>query len=102
MAIYTVKSLNKIDYGATGVDEILQNVAFIMGTFKNSCPLQRELGWIPAIDEPIDQAESTDEAAVLEAIEEFEPRAEVLEITTLTNEEGKSEIVVKVGVVENG
>ena len=35
---HQVTATSNIDFNATGVDEILQNVAFILSTFVISCP----------------------------------------------------------------
>ncbi|MEX3625827.1 GPW/gp25 family protein [Viridibacillus arvi] len=99
MEIYTVNKINEIDYGATGIAEILQNVAFILSTYKYSCPLDREFGWEPSLDNPIDQAEAENTAAIIEAIEEYEPRATIVEIIVESDKlEGHQNITVRVGV----
>lgn len=101
MEIYTVNPISTIDYGATGTAEILQNVAFILSTFKYSCPLDRAFGWEPVIDSPIDQAEAENTAAIIDAIEEYEPRAIIVEIVVKSNElEGRQNITLKVGVID--
>lgn len=78
--MYTVSPLQHINFEATGVEAILQNVAFIIATFKNTCPLDREFGNVPPIDAPITAAQSLHAAQLVEAIQSFEPRAEVVEI----------------------
>lgn len=100
MQIYEVKPLHKgIDYGVTGIEEVLQNVAFILATTVFECPLDREFGWEPAIDSPIDQAEAENVENILDAIEAYEPRAIVTEITAEPNQlDGNIKLFVKVGV----
>lgn len=82
--MYVVEPMQNIDFGATGVDEILQNVAFIMATAMMSCPLDREFGWdMTVIDTPINVAKARITAKLTEAINKFEPRAliESIEVT---------------------
>lgn len=82
--MYTVEPMVNIDFGATGIDEILQNVAFIMATAMMSCPLDREFGWdMTVIDAPIHIAKARLTANITEAIHKFEPRAliESIEVT---------------------
>lgn len=60
------------------IEEVLQNVAMILSTTKNTAPLARDVG-LPArfVDKPIPVAEAILIAEVLDAIEKHEPRAEV-------------------------
>ncbi|MEA0565299.1 GPW/gp25 family protein [Lysinibacillus irui] len=67
--------MKNIKFGATGVEEILQNVAFILSTAILSCPLDREFGWNMGIDEPIQLRKARIIHDVTEAIGNFEPRA---------------------------
>lgn len=71
-------NLNETDETA----EILRNVAVILGTEKGSVPLYRDFG-IPntAIDRPIQIAKTLLYAPVREAVELYEPRAEVSDVT---------------------
>jgi uncharacterized protein len=79
--VYVVSLLDSIDYGATGVDTIIQNVRFILSTVWNSCVLNRSLGWVQDIkDGPIDFVKSQLAARIVEAIESKEPRAQVKEV----------------------
>lgn len=74
--MYDVEPMENINFGATGVEEILQNVAFIMSTAMMSCPLDREFGWdMTVIDTPINIAKARITAKLTEAINKFEPRA---------------------------
>lgn len=77
MAEYEVTPLTTIDFGATGVKEILQNVAFILSTPLMSCPLDREFGWGMSIDEPINLVKARYTYQITEAIKKFEPRANI-------------------------
>lgn len=78
--IYSVNPMQNINFGATGVDEVLQNVAFVLSTFKSSCPLDREFGYVPPLDMPINVASPLSASRISEAINFFEPRATVVEI----------------------
>ncbi|SPT95550.1 GPW/gp25 family protein (plasmid) [Lysinibacillus capsici] len=73
--MYEVEPMKNIKFGATGVEEILQNVAFILATPIMSCPLDREFGWDTGIDEPIQIRKAKIVHDVTEAIGNFEPRA---------------------------
>lgn len=44
---YEIKPLKEVNFGATGVEEVLQNIAFILATVVNSCPMDRSFGWKP-------------------------------------------------------
>lgn len=99
---YEVSSLETIDFGAKGVNAILQNVAFILSTFKYSCPLDREFGWIPDIDSPINLAKATNAARILEAIQDNEPSVIVDEIITEGNAlDGNLKLIVRVRIDES-
>lgn len=82
--LYEVEPMKSINFGATGVEEILQNVAFILSTAIMSCPLDREFGWNEAIiDSPINIAKVRIVAECTEAVKKFEPRAQIeyIEVT---------------------
>ena len=70
-----------IDFGASGVSEILQNVRTIMTTPKGSVPLRR--GWFvdySLLDQPLEVAKARLRAEIYEAVRQYEPRVEVTEI----------------------
>lgn len=101
--MYDVEPMKNIDFGATGVDEVLQNVAFIMATEIMSCPLDREMGWdMTVIDKPVDIAKARITANLTEAIHKFEPRA-VIEAIEVTGDSliGSLKPKVKVSVNES-
>lgn len=67
---------------ATREEEILQNIAVILSTPKFSVPLDRGLGLAQRfIDKPIQAAQPILVSEVLDAIEAYEPRVEILEVT---------------------
>lgn len=67
---------------ADPVASVLQNVAIILATRQGSVPLYRGFG-LPQkfLDKPIPVAKPMLYAEVKEAVEEYEPRAEVISIT---------------------
>ncbi|MBY0088399.1 GPW/gp25 family protein [Brevibacillus brevis] len=89
----------KIDYGATGIKAILQNISFILSTVVFSCPLDRAFAWSPDVDAPLPIAQAQTRAKIMEAIRTYEPRAEVTRITFQGNElEGQLKPIVKVRI----
>lgn len=69
--------------------EIRRNVAFILSTYKFSCPMSRNFGLAATfIDKPNRQAESIARDEIEQAIKEYEPRAEIDEVT-FTYDNGK-------------
>lgn len=100
MKLYVVEPLKNINFGATGVDEVLQNVAFILATSLMSCPLDREFGWDSNIDKPIDIAKLMVMAQITEAITNFEPRAEIVSIE-VSSDAMKGKLIPKVKVKIN-
>ncbi len=63
------------------VKSVLQNIALILSTRKGSVPMYRDFGVdMSFVDKPIPAAEVLMRAAVAEAIEEFEPRAKLLNV----------------------
>lgn len=94
---------DQIDFGATGVAEILQNVRMILATPEFSCPLDRNFAWNQDIlDAPINIAKAKSTARITDAIRKYEPRAQVLSVSF--NGDGMSGIlkpVVRVGVADD-
>lgn len=75
--------------------EIRRNVAFILSTYKFSCPMARDFGLeAKFIDKPNRQAESIARDEIEQAVKTYEPRAEIDEIS-FTYENGKMYPVVK-------
>ncbi len=71
-----------INFGARGVEEVLQNVRTYLCTTRFSVVLDRTLG-IDArvIDRPINKAKAIISADILGGLPRHEPRAKVLSIT---------------------
>lgn len=64
------------------VEEVLQNVAVIMSSPKFSVPLDRGLGLAQRfIDKPIQTAQPILISEVIEAVQEYEPRAQIDNVT---------------------
>lgn len=72
-----------IKLSTTGtVESVLQNIAIILSTRQQSVPLYRRFGMpMKFIDKPMSVAKVMAYAEVKEAIEAFEPRAEVVSVT---------------------
>ena len=62
--------------------EIRRNVAFLLSTYKYSCAMARDFGLAAIfIDKPNTRAESIARDEIEQAIKEYEPRAEIDEIS---------------------
>ncbi len=100
---YDVTSnLNTIDFGATGVKEILQNVRMILATPAFSCPLDRGFAWnTDILDAPINVVQAKLAARIIDAIKKYEPRVEVTDVAFQTDGlNGILKPIVKVRVVD--
>lgn len=91
----TAVSLNETD----PVRSVLQNIAVILCTSLRTAPLYREIG-LPAeaVDRPIPAAKPLLIAAVREAVERFEPRAEVVSVSFTEDPSQPGRLVPKVEV----
>lgn len=85
---YTVTPLTKIDFAPqTVIAEVLQNVRCIIATFKGTVPLDRAFGIdFDGIDTPMPQAQMLFRVALIDAIEQYEPRAQVKKIEFSQND----------------
>jgi hypothetical protein len=73
-------SFDQIDFGAISYKEIFQNVKTILATPLYSCPLERTLGIDQSVvDLPMNDA-TAGTLAILAAIYQWEPRAEVVRV----------------------
>ena len=83
-------SLNESDLVAS----VLQNVAIILKTIKGSCPMFRDFG-LPQdhLGMPIPVAKSMLIAEIKTAVEEFEPRANVISVTFSSNANSPTGVV---------
>lgn len=74
--------------------EIRRNVVFLLSTYKYSCAMARDFGLAAIfIDKPNARAESIARDEIEKAIKEYEPRAEIDEIS-FTYENGKMKPLV--------
>ena len=73
----------------TIVEEVLQNVSMIISTPQYTVPLDRGFG-LPQrfIDKPLPIAQAILVSEVLDAIEKYEPRAEIGNITFVQDQNG--------------
>lgn len=98
--MYEVTETKKINWNVTdGIDEVLQNVAFILSSIKGTCPMDRDFAWDPNIDAPIEVSKALLASRVKEVVEQNEPRAEVIEIIVEEHHEtGELKPKVKVNI----
>lgn len=85
---YLVTLNGEVDFSPqTEVAEILQNVRTIISTLKGTVPLDRDFGvsW-EHLDKPIQLAKSMNTETIIEAIEDYEPRATVVSVEYDNNE----------------
>ena len=67
---------------ATLVEEVLQNVSMITSTIKATAPLYRDFGLSARfLDRPTPAAKAMLIAELFDAMEEYEPRAEILNVS---------------------
>ncbi|MDT8901823.1 hypothetical protein [Anaeroselena agilis] len=93
----------KVDFGATGTAEILQNVAMILASTMYSCPMARAFAWDGGLlDRPINVVKSLLAARLITAITTYEPRVEVLSVSYDGSLNGTLKPMVKVRIKENG
>ena len=81
--IYVIPTLTACDLDPSEtVTEIMQNCACIIATEKGSCPLDREFGTdYSGLDGSTASAQMRWQVAIIEAIQQFEPRAQVKSVT---------------------
>lgn len=77
------KEIGSIDWQPdTELEEIIQNVRTIITTLKGSVPLDRGFGVNVALtDAPMTVVKGRLTIDIIEAVEKYEPRAEVKEVT---------------------
>lgn len=90
-------SLNETDY----VKSVLQNVSIILRTRQGTVPLYRDFG-LPMrfIDKPMNIATPTMLIEAREAINRFEPRAELVNIKAAYDESGKLILEAEVNIAD--
>ncbi len=74
-------SPGRLKIGATGYDEIAQNIKIIITTRKGTVPLDRAFGLnMDFVDRPLPVAKAMARAAIAEAVHKYEPRVRVTRI----------------------
>jgi phage baseplate assembly protein W len=82
MMVDITAKLDQIDFGATGITEILQNIRTILTTAKYSVPIDREFGLSATmLDDPTPIAQAKLTAEIIAAVNRWEPRAQVKKVT---------------------
>ncbi|MBP2655418.1 MAG: hypothetical protein H6Q73_2987 [Firmicutes bacterium] len=75
-------STGTINFGATGNEEILQNVRYIINTPKYSVPLDRAFGVdLALLDKPMPVAKAKMAAEIVNALSQYETRIGVTSVT---------------------
>jgi phage baseplate assembly protein W len=79
-----------IDFGATGIDAILQNVRTILTTVQGTVPLDRAFGIDQSpLDSPGLVARAKMSPIIIKAIKTYEPRVSVLAVNYTEDEQGR-------------
>ena len=100
MAEYSVSLTASLDFSPDStVAEILQNVRMILSTRIGTVPLDRDFGvsW-EMVDQPVDVAKLLIQAQVIEAVQQYEPRAEVTKVEFDTSDAMEGRLSPKVTV----
>lgn len=99
---YTVTAGESLTLNETDtVASVLQNVAIILSTRRGSCPMYRDFGIsMDFLDRPMPVAKTLAYAEIKEAIETYEPRAQVVNITFSESPEAPGQLspVVEVNI----
>lgn len=91
MAEYVVSGKSEgVDFGASGISEVLQNIRTILTTIAGTVPLDRSFGINPGpIDAPMgDVAKARLTSSIVDALRTHEPRIEVLSVSYEENDQG--------------
>lgn len=79
--ILTVNTSGQIDWAAQGVNRIADNIACLLKTRKYEVPFMRDMGISPEyIDSPTDEIKGALMSDIIEQINTYEPRANVLSV----------------------
>ncbi len=78
-----------INIGATGLEEIFQNVRIILGTVRGTVPLDRPFGVSDTVlDEPLPEAVARLSGEIVGEVEKQEPRVKVISVHFLPDADG--------------
>lgn len=81
------------------IEEVVQNVRMIIASPKFSVPLDRAFGTSHGqVDKPVNTAQPRLIMEIIDAIEKYEPRAEITNIEFHTEEASAGRLLPKVGV----
>ena len=82
LEVGSMSSATPINFSpATELEEILQNVRLILSTSKYSVPLDRGFGLnATMLDAPMPMAEAKLSAEIVQAVQEFEPRVQIVSV----------------------
>jgi len=81
------------------IEEVVQNVRMIIASPKYSVPLDRNFGTSHSqVDTPVNIAQPKLIMEIINAIEEYEPRAEITKIEFKTDEAQAGKLIPLVGV----
>ncbi|KMT23015.1 hypothetical protein [Clostridium cylindrosporum] len=84
MAIYSIRTDQEINWGAKGTERILQNIVNLLNTFKYEVAYDRVLGTNPDnVDLPNDKVIGGIISETYDLIEQYEPRATIIEVEVL-------------------
>jgi phage baseplate assembly protein W len=101
MDVDVTTKFTPLDFGATGIKEILQNVRMILSTAEYSCPLNRGFAWNPDVDAPINIVQAKQIHRLIEAVKKYEPRAQVVNVAFQGSEDGMLKPIVRVRIDDN-
>lgn len=101
-AVITANTETTINFSPTATEEILQNISTILATAKYSVPLDRGFGLTQEfLDKPHSVAKTMIVSDVMDAIEAYEPRVTVIEITFSIDESSPGLLIPTVEVEVN-
>lgn len=91
------KNYSQVFQESDTVQSVIQNIALLLNTKKGTVPMYRNFGLsMEFIDKPIDLAETMATVEISDALEEFEPRATLSDLTITKSADGKMAIIVEV------
>lgn len=93
----------QINFAATAIDEVIQNVKTIITTPAGTVPFDRDLGidW-SLLDLPIREARAKLTVEYIDKVKKYEPRARVKQVDFEANTEGVLKPKVVIDIVRTG
>lgn len=84
MAIYTIRTDQEINWGAKGIERILQNIVNLLNTTRYEVAYDRVMGTNQDnVDLPNDKIIGEIISETYDLIENYEPRANIIEVEVL-------------------